>query len=107
MHARGRGYAHLQIIRRNFLDPGVHGPGALLELQLPVFDFQLPGLVLLFLQFHEQFSCLVLRGDQGQRADHEDSGQRGIEPDHCATLSATRMTALRARGLAAISASVG
>ena len=26
----------------------MHGPGALLELQLPVFDFQLPGLVLLF-----------------------------------------------------------
>lgn len=107
MHARGRGYAHLQIIRRDFLHPGVHGPGALLELQLPVFDLQLPGLVLLFLQFHEQFSGFVLRSDQGQRANDENSSQRGIEPDHCATLSATRITALRARGLAVISASVG
>ena len=107
MHARGWRNAHLQIVGRDFLYPGMHCPGTLLKLQLSVFDFELPSLILLLLQFDEQLSRLVLRRDQGQRADNEDARQYGIELDHGATLSATRMTALRARGFAVTSSSLG
>ena len=75
--------------------------------KLSVFDFEQPGSILLLLQFDEQLSRLVLRGDQRQCADHQNSGQHRIEPDHGAALSATRITALRARGFAVTSSSVG
>jgi hypothetical protein len=49
----------------------------------------------------------VLRSHQRQRANDQDSRQHEIKLDHAAILSATRITALRARGLAAISESQG
>ena len=107
MHTRGRRNTHLQIIGRDFLYSGMHRPGALLMLQLSVFDFQLPGLILLYLQFDEQLSRVVLRRDQSQCADDQNSRQHRIESDHGAIFSATRITALRARGFAATSSLLG
>ena len=107
MHARDRRNTHLQIFSRDFLHAGMHGPGALLELQLSIFDFEQPGSILLLLQFDEQLSRFVLRSDQSQGANHQDCSQDRVEPDHDASLSATRMTALRERGFAVTSSSVG
>src|SRR5690606_31968196 len=85
----------------------MHRPRALLKLQLAVLDLVLPGDLLFLLQFDEQLARLVLRGDDDQRAGHEDAGKDQVDLDHAASLSATRMTALRARGLDATSASEG
>jgi hypothetical protein len=49
----------------------------------------------------------VLRRYEGKCADHQNPGQNCVELDHGPTLSATRMTALRARGFALTSSSLG
>ena len=107
MHACRRRNTHLQIVGRDFLHPGMHRPGTLLELQLSVFDLKLSCRILLLLQFDEQLSRFVLRSDQSQGANHQDCSQDRVEPDHDASLSATRMTALRERGFDVTSSSVG
>jgi len=71
MHPARRGDTHLQAIRGDFFDTGMHCPGALLQLQLTVFDLQLPRFILLFLQLDKQLPRLVLRSDQSKSADQE------------------------------------
>lgn len=78
MYARDRWNAHMQIVGGDLFHAGVHRPGALLELQLPIFNFKLPCLILLLLQFDEQLSRLVLRRDQRQRANHQNARQHRI-----------------------------
>src|SRR5689334_16707972 len=86
-------------------------PGARLELQLTPLDVNLIGEVLLFLQLDVELARLMLGSDQTECAGDQRGEQHEIEPGHHragpSVLSAIRMTALRARGLAAISASVG
>ena len=84
----------------------MHRPGALLELQLPPLDVELLRALLLALELGEQLARLVLRGDEAERAGDQQREQDEVEPRHLrrsAALSATRRTALRARGLAATS----
>jgi hypothetical protein len=85
----------------------MHRPGALLELQLPVLDFEALGQFLLPLQFNEQLSGLVLGSHQCKGACHQNAGERCVQARHAPLLSATRITALRARGFAATSRSDG
>ena len=60
MHACRRRYTHVQIVGRDLLDAGMHCPGALFQLQLAIFDFELLSDFLLLLQFDEELSRLVL-----------------------------------------------
>src|SRR6185436_11651462 len=72
MHACRRRYTHVQTVCRDFFYAGMHCPGALFQLQLAVFDFELLGYSLLILQLDEKLPRLVLRSYQRERADHQD-----------------------------------
>src|SRR3954468_21218652 len=102
---------HAQIDARGLLDPPVGRPGALLELQLAPFDFERVALAVQALQLNEEAAGLVLgRDDADCRGGHRqcDHCNASLESDaHAATLSATRSTLLRARGLAATSSADG
>src|SRR5690348_10583865 len=102
---------HAQADARGLLDAPVRGPGALLQLQLAPLDFERIAVAVQALQLNEESACLVL-------GEHDaDAGRGERQPDHCdscapceahaASLSATRSTALRARGLAATSSCDG
>src|SRR5215472_3222976 len=105
------GKLHLELIASKPLDACGRSPGALLELQLVVFDLVRPALRLRPLQFDEQLPRLVTRGDERQRASHRDCEKDEVELDHYAidpeVRSAARSRALRARGFVASSASPG
>ena len=93
----------------------MQGPGARLELQLAVLDLERLRARLLALELGEELPRLVLGGDEPERAGDENREQAEVQLDHAsgsirsgdgcarsdhAGRSATRMTALRARGLA-------
>src|SRR6185436_18243716 len=110
--------AQSQGSRRNARHTGMQAPGARLELELAVLDVEIARTRLLELELREELARLLLRGDEPERADEEkeevqlrhasgsiresSAGSSGTE-----VRSATRKTALRARGLAAISRAVG
>src|SRR5689334_2755281 len=103
LDARSGRKTHREIAGRDFLDASVHGPRALLELELSPFDLELPGELLLFLQLDVELARLMLRGDERKSARDQNDEEHEIDPRHAAT-SATRMIALRARGFAMTSA---
>jgi hypothetical protein len=96
----------VQALTGNFLDPRMRRPGRHLKLQLAVFDIELTRPLLLRLERLEQLARPVLGGHHTQRANDDDQEKDHVETEHY-SFSATRITALRARGLAAISAAVG
>src|SRR6185436_11076962 len=106
-HFVGARNHHAQIDARGLLDAPVRSPGALLELQLAPFDFERVALAVQALQLNEEAARLVLGHDDAdcRRAQRQrDHYNSCLQCDaHAATLSATRNTALRARGLAATS----
>jgi len=99
----------MQLLATDLLYPGRHCPGRLLDLKLTELDFIGPAQRLLALEINKQFARLMPRRDQRQRTDHERRQQEKVDArDHVSTAfvrSATRMVALRARGLAATSTS--
>ena len=103
----------MQLRARDALDEGMGGPGALLELQLTPLDFQVVPAPIQGLELHEQRARAVLAVDRtGGRAERRHPQQRqrrataARRPLH-GSFSATRSSALRARGLRATSASPG
>src|SRR5690606_8906177 len=107
----GLGEGHAQARARDLVDAVALGPGRLLELQAPELDVELVARAFQLGQFGEQLAVLVAREHHGHAAaDVGQDQQRNDEHDtsaHAATCnrSATRSTALRARGFAASSAS--
>jgi hypothetical protein len=96
---------HAERPRGDLLDARVQPPGARLELQLAEFDVERAAALLLALERGEELTRLVLRGDEPERADDENQACFSSSGFRTAPLrSATRSVALRARGLAAISA---
>src|SRR3712207_2153039 len=99
-----RGHAHPKLARCDFLDAGVHGPGALLELELPPFDFQLFGKLLFLLELDVQLARLMLCRDERECAHDDDGEQQEIRSDH-QTVAASGLCcrfAFRARGTASL-----
>ena len=76
------------------------------ELQLAEFDIELPGLLLLASSSWKSLRALCCEVTVPERAedDEEEQGHVGTQHQH---FSATRITALRARGLMATSAALG
>src|SRR5512139_2116747 len=88
----------------------MRGPGALLQLQLAPLDVEVVSAIGELLQLVEAVAGFLLAVDDAERRhEHRDPEHSHQLPPlrelHAATLSATRSTALRARGLAATSAS--
>ncbi len=110
----GAGIAHVQLLARDALDEGVRGPGTLLELQLPPLDVQV---VALRAQLLELRRTAAARGTCSRPRPPRTAAPRPKEPrpqapvswqrQPHATLSATRSSALRARGLRATSSLPG
>src|SRR5439155_3755347 len=73
-----------------------------------VFDIVSTGLGLFALELNEELPGLMARGDERQGTSDKNGQQNEIDAQHHASgpsvRSATRMMALRARGLAALSA---
>src|SRR5262249_24022303 len=99
-------------------------PGARLELEAPVLDLERSRALLLAVELEILLPGLVLGGDEPERADDENQEEEEVQLRHAsgscsenrlrkagsrgaAVRSATRSFALRARGLALTSASVG
>src|SRR3546814_489419 len=104
----GLGELHPQPGARDLVDAVGLGPGGLFELQAAEVDVELVARVLELRQLHEQLPVLVARADHADRGDHVGDDQDGDdEAGHgcgsAASFSATRSTALRARGLPASS----
>src|SRR5690606_36385414 len=112
----GFGEAHAQAGARDLVDAVALGPGGLLQLQLPELDIELVAGLLQLGQLDEQLAVLVAREHDRDRGEHvADDQQREQDAQHhaCTPLaasaaatgsrSATRNTALRARGLRASS----
>src|SRR5690606_4205618 len=103
----GLGEFHAQPRARDLVDAVGLGPGGLLQLQAAEIDVELVALVDQPGQLDEQLAMLVARVHHADRGDHVRGQQyEDEEAGHVATAgySATRSTALRARGLAASSA---
>ena len=81
-------------------------PSREFELQLAILDIQLTHPLLLPLQTLKELARAVLGGDHTQRANNHNQKKKHIYANHY-SFSATRITALRARGLARISATEG
>src|SRR5262245_1034007 len=64
------------------LDPRVHRPGALLELQLTVFDLERFRARLLALELGEELARVVLGADQPERAGGEQREEAQGETGH-------------------------
>src|SRR5918994_3311826 len=102
-HFVGTRNHHAQSDARGLLDATVRSPGALFELQLTPLDLERITLAVEALQLNEAAARLVLGRYDGdcrhaERQRHQrDSDLHGDA--HAAHLSATRSTALRARGL--------
>src|SRR5690606_13203060 len=101
---------HAQPRARHLVDAVALGPGGLLQLQPAELDVELVALALQARQLHVEFAMLVARVDHADRGDHAGDHQHGgDEAGHgrasapAASFSATRSTALRARGLPASS----
>src|SRR4029078_9298937 len=84
----------------------VRGPRALLELQLGPLLGELLRARLLVLELGEALARLVLRGDDADRARHDEREEQEVQARH-QFFSATLRTALRARGLRRTSSSPG
>src|SRR6185295_3413732 len=78
-------------------------PGARFELQAPVLHVELARAVVLALEIGEELACLVLRGDEPERAGDENREEEEVQFRHRAAGSATRRVALRARGFLLVS----
>src|SRR5690348_15241812 len=70
-HAARVGRAHAERADGDLLHARMQAPGARLELQLAVLDFEGPRPFLLALELGEELAGLVLRGDEPERADEE------------------------------------
>ena len=92
--------AHLQLFARQLLDPLRRGLRAAFELQAVALGLEAAAFGVGALELGEQAARLVLDVDQVQRAGQHGQQQDQVEPGHASVLCATRMTALRARGLA-------
>src|SRR5690606_10369100 len=104
----GLGELHPEPGARDLVDAVGLGPRRLLELQAAEVDVELVPRVFELRQLHEQLPVLMARTDHADRGDHVGDDQDGDdEAGHCrssvASFSATRRTALRARGLPASS----
>src|SRR5690606_4302787 len=105
----GLGELHPQPLARDLVDSIALGPGGLLQLQPAEVDVELVALVLEPGQLHEQLPVLVARVHHADGADHVGRQQHGDEDAQghgrasAGSFSATRSTALRARGLAEVS----
>ena len=75
-------------------------------MQLTKLDIKLTRPLLLAFQSLKELARPVLRGDDTQRTNDDDQEKGHVESNH-QIFSATRITALRARGLAATSAAEG
>ena len=73
---------------------------------MPIFNVQLTHPLMLAFQRLEELARSVLGGHGAQCANDGDQEKDHVETDHY-SFSATRITALRARGLAAISRADG
>src|SRR5687768_9306165 len=110
-HFVGARNHHAQSDARGLLDATVRSPGALFELQLTPLDLERIALAVEALQLNEAAARLVLGRHDGDCRHAERQRQQRDSHFHChahaGRLSATRSTALRARGLAAISSADG
>src|SRR5690606_12963704 len=102
---------HPQTDSGRLLDTPMRRPRALLELQLPPLDLERIALRGERLHLNEQSARLVARPDdrdrRGEQACPQQRHRKLRVNAHAATLCATRMIALRARGLRATSSGEG
>src|SRR5690348_6173658 len=106
----GAGIHHAELAARDLLDAIGLGPGRLLEFEAAEFGVEIVLLAGQLRECAEQDAVLLARVDDADRAGHDGSQQQqdddGADEFH-PSFSATRNTALRARGLRASSASPG
>jgi hypothetical protein len=96
-----------QLVLGQLLDAQRSGLGALFHFKAAVLDVEPARLGGGAVEFGEQAARVVLHAHQVQRGEHDGGQQNDGQPRHAgaSVRSATRMTALRERGLAATSAS--
>ena len=93
-----------------FVDPLTRADSTAFKLQLVPFDLECQGAVLFFFDLRDELARLVLGRHDPHRTDHRGKNQKRRYPDHgcqppartssgAAVRSATRMIALRERGL--------
>src|SRR5690349_13188332 len=101
---------HPQVAARHLLDAPGRRPCALLQLELAPFDVEAVALGRESLQLDEERAGAMLRPDDADGGDENENRRNQRRPKrnavHAATFSATRNTALRARGLRSISAAL-
>src|SRR5690606_20884806 len=111
VHFLGTRHHHLQIDACGLLHTTMPGPRALLEPALSPFDVERIARGSERLQLDEEAARLMLAPHhRDARTEQREPQQRkhcARSDAHAALLSATRMIALRARGLAAVSAALG
>src|SRR5579863_7495134 len=107
-----RRHRHVQFLGRHLLDKGVLGPRALLELELAPLDVEVVAVRIQLLELHEHLTRAVLAVNRARgRAERPEPEDRDCEQEHLAgekihtIFSATRNSALRARGFLSTSAS--
>jgi hypothetical protein len=73
---------HVQLAACDAFNACVHRPRACLELQLTVFDSELPRSFLLLLELAEVSARQMLRGDEAQRARREQGEKEQVDSGH-------------------------
>src|SRR5437763_3031307 len=106
---RGRGGAHAELLACRLLHAQRRGLRLLVRLQPLELGVELPLLALRVVELGEQAPRVVRHTHEVQAAREEHDEQHHVDSGHAVTSvrSATRMTAERARGLAATSVALG